>query len=471
MNCKKPWTREHQNQILKPTFVNKDLKTHLEKVLFDGERSQMVATMEIVEERRFDATIKQDLTLTLSKFKYISSKCNYLKLQLTELEKVKKSPNGFHHSCVNVEDEEQIKSELEESEKIRTIVLEKYRFLERLQRYDIANPNNKTILHHLYESYIPGNPGHNEANWRGAMSELNPMSNNEQKKAKARFVRACPIEECRGFLSTAWKCGLCNVHTCSKCHVPKINKDEEHTCNPDDVATAELLAKDTKPCPKCGTGIFKIEGCNQMYCTECHTAFSWATGELETGFIHNPHYFEYRRRMGNLERNPLDMQCGNLTPAAFHGITYAIIRRTFPSANEIPKQLADDMQKLTNFIQLAADGISVYNALMVQKYRPDAILDNTELRFRYLTNEIDEPKFKSLLFKDTKKFKKEREIGQILQTVVLVLMDIMTRITTYINDNRKNLKVYAQHEVEELKKIVLEINNIHNYANECFANI
>ncbi len=74
------------------------------------------------------------------------------------------------------------------------------------------------------------------------------------------FVRACPADGCRGFLSTAWKCGVCSVHVCARCH--DIKRDG-HECNPDDVATAALLAKDTRPCPKCAAMIHKLEGCDQ----------------------------------------------------------------------------------------------------------------------------------------------------------------------------------------------------------------
>jgi len=79
---------------------------------------------------------------------------------------------------------------------------------------------------------------------------------------RSLFVRACPDEDCRGFLSSQWKCGICEKWVCPDCHIIKgYTRDAEHTCNPDDVATAQLLSSDTKPCPQCGTGIFKIDGC------------------------------------------------------------------------------------------------------------------------------------------------------------------------------------------------------------------
>ena len=66
------------------------------------------------------------------------------------------------------------------------------------------------------------------------------------------YVRACSSEDCRGFLSSQWKCGICEKWTCPECHELKgFDRDCEHTCNPELVETAKLLAKDTKSCPKC----------------------------------------------------------------------------------------------------------------------------------------------------------------------------------------------------------------------------
>jgi hypothetical protein len=91
--------------------------------------------------------------------------------------------------------------------------------------------------------------------------ELYRIQNN-QPTQRAEFVRACPDSECRGFLSTQWKCGLCEKWSCPDCHEVKgHNREEPHECNPDVLATARLLSNDTKPCPNCRTGIFKIDGC------------------------------------------------------------------------------------------------------------------------------------------------------------------------------------------------------------------
>jgi hypothetical protein len=84
----------------------------------------------------------------------------------------------------------------------------------------------------------------------------------KSEKERSHFVRQCPASGCRGFLSTQWKCGICDQWSCPDCHELKgMNRDCEHKCDPNSVETAKLLAKDSKPCPKCQSMIFKIEGC------------------------------------------------------------------------------------------------------------------------------------------------------------------------------------------------------------------
>ena len=88
-----------------------------------------------------------------------------------------------------------------------------------------------------------------------------------EEQAARTFIRACPVEDCRGFLSSALKCGTCNGWACAEClGVVGETRDAPHTCDANDVATAKLIKRDTKPCPSCATLIHKVDGCDQVRC-------------------------------------------------------------------------------------------------------------------------------------------------------------------------------------------------------------
>lgn len=130
------------------------------------------------------------------------------------------------------------------------------------------------------------------------------------------YKMACP-NECRGYLSTEFKCEICDTYTCPDCLcvIGDQPTNPDHVCSPDAVETATLIMNTTKPCPSCGERIHKIDGCDQIWCTMCHTAFSWKTGAKETGSIHNPHFHQYRRDNGGVLPPPReigDVFCGGV---------------------------------------------------------------------------------------------------------------------------------------------------------------
>ena len=81
-------------------------------------------------------------------------------------------------------------------------------------------------------------------------------------------------------------CILCNQKYCKRCNC-KIG-EEEHKCNKTDVDTLETMIKESKACPTCQSRIFKITGCDDMFCTFCKTGFSWTNGRIIKHHFHNP---------------------------------------------------------------------------------------------------------------------------------------------------------------------------------------
>jgi len=152
------------------------------------------------------------------------------------------------------------------------------------------------------------------------------------QREHAAFIRPCPntAANCRGFLSTQWKCNLCNMWACKDCHEMKgATQDTPHVCNADNLASAKLIDAETRACPKCGARVYKISGCNQMFCTACNDcAFDWVTGRIET-VIHNPHYYEFQRQLhgGQAPRVPGDILCGR----EIDNMTTTVVSNLFPA--------------------------------------------------------------------------------------------------------------------------------------------
>jgi len=277
------------------------------------------------------------------------------------------------------------------------------------------------------------------------------------------FIRACPKEDCRGFLSSQWKCGLCENFTCPECHVVKgLSRDVHHNCNQDELATAKLLDKDTKCCPKCATGIFKIDGCDQMWCTQCQTAFSWRTGMIETK-IHNPHFYEWQRQnLGTVPRNPGDMICGNneLT----HRTAQEISKLIYKKVGITNTPLKNGAELLYVTISRIIRKTLHLSQIQMPTYQVDNIENNLKLRVKYLRNKITKDEFKILLQRDNKKHEKKKEIYEILQIFVYTVTDIINRVKLDIQDLNDNNFVKA---FETIK----EVDRIQDYVNECLLEI
>jgi hypothetical protein len=278
---------------------------------------------------------------------------------------------------------------------------------------------------------------------------------NATRGERATFVRACPDENCRGFLSSQWKCGLCEKWTCNHCHVLKgPDRNIEHTCNPDDIATAELLANDTKPCPSCGTGIFKIDGCDQMWCTSCNTGFSWRTGRIENT-IHNPHYFEWlRRNGGQIPRAEGEIQCGREIDnhTAIHIRNRLEKHKTKPNYNDYKIKIAFDVCRAV-----------IHNRYTGYYNEVDATHANEELRISYMRGRIDEETFKRTIQRNDKKYEKRRAIRDVVLLINTSATDIIYRFMEEIRsrdwdcncstlDEFIQLREYANNLLDEVSK-------------------
>jgi hypothetical protein len=265
------------------------------------------------------------------------------------------------------------------------------------------------------------------------------------------------VEMCRGFIEKdTHMCTLCKTKICEKCHLvvdlektgrpavdhvvdgaAKTPKKIAHVCKKEDVETAKMVLADTKPCPTCSSRIFKTEGCDQMFCTQCQTAFSWNTGNIETGTIHNPHYYELMRKLGNNRRVAGDVPCGGLTDAR-HLICHDISR---------------DVQNLVLNIHRRCAEVSAYI-----RNRNREVLNHEEIRLRYLMGKLTPDQFREAVYERSCLIEKRREELQILSTFEAAVIERINKLSDDARDvsNRKILRSEYEKEQREKARIARE---------------
>ena len=240
----------------------------------------------------------------------------------------------------------------------------------------------------------------------------------------------CAVNDCRGFVDKSYKCTVCDTKICKDCHEIIININ--HICDENVKASVKEIKNSCKNCPKCGTSIHKIEGCDQMWCTHCHTTFSWKTGYEVSGVIHNPHYYTYiREHGGNLQRQPGDLICGGL-PSIYSLRRYPVI--------------------ITEFVR----SINHIEAYEMNYYITN--YDNRRIRANYIRKIIDKDEFINIILNREREMHKFNDIRNIFDMFRIAGTDIIQNCIN--NDNPKELIVqfinlidYTNNEFVKLDKI------------------
>ena len=195
---------------------------------------------------------------------------------------------------------------------------------------------------------------------------------------RPNYILACP-SGCKGFIdSKTWACNLCKIVVCNKCHVIMGSEDTpkeiKHKCKNSDVASVKLIMKDTKPCPGCASPIQKLEGCSQMFCTNCYIGFDWNTLQIIRTGIHNPHYYDLVRD-GVIDGNARavgDVPCGGIPD-------FGLI---CPASLGLSRPIS---LKLSFYHEFSLEVLDYLDILTNLKPFPELL---TDLRVKYILDEI-----------------------------------------------------------------------------------
>ena len=380
MNCKKPWTRDFLTDAFTQKWMNTEYKEKRQQLLFERERSLMPATQPVVErEIKIRAINKSS--------QEIEKQINALNVDFHATSRLPLSVFGDSAYEAGLARLDTLEKSSEKMCKLRNTIL-----------------YNETRVNFLRSGNF----------------------SNDDKNIRRNFVRMCPATDCRGFLSSAWKCGICEIWVCPDCHEIKgIDRDAEHTCEKSNLETARLLEKDSKPCPKCASMIFKIHGCDQMYCTQCNTPFSWNSGRIINGRIHNPHYYDYLRQQnkeGVARREIGDIPCGGMPG------TRIILRAT----ETCPRDYRVN-------IETAARSAVHVEFHTLPRLQVNNVQDTEDLRVKYMIGDFDEAMFKKQLQIREKTTERKLAIAAVMNTYLVVVSEIFRSMIAQPIPNYRNI--------------------------------
>lgn len=288
----------------------------------------------------------------------------------------------------------------------------------------------------------------------------------EKHTPKPKYQIPCHKNGCAGLCMDSL-CPVCSSKTCGKCH-KKLEND--HECNKDDIETVKEISKNSKPCPTCNEAISKVNGCNQMLCTSCHTVFHWQTGKIDTGRIHNPHYYEIRRLAG---RELGDAICGGLVN--WHILRHdcfecprvkelrytrdALVSKGRPIPNHLREPFVSEreMVLIGTHHQFISHIRSVIFPRLVNL--DHSFHTNLKERLQYYMQEIDKSQFVKAVYRHEKQRTMHIELRDLIQTFVIVSEEIFRKIydsKQVTNRHLPELKGVLEYLSEQYTKIALK---------------
>lgn len=265
-------------------------------------------------------------------------------------------------------------------------------------------------------------------------------------KAKKKFIRPCP--SCNGFLGEDYKCGICETEVCEDCFAIL---EGQHECTKEDIETANEVKASCKNCPQCGVPTFKQSGCDQMYCMQCHTAWDWVTQTIETGRIHNPHYYEWLRTQNNGEipREQGDEICGGF-PTAFELL----------EAKGLDEIIRENEEYMANRNLVLGIWRCIGNANTSKRryFHQEGPNENLDLRLSFIQNHISVDVFKAELERRDKTKTKRMEIYQVMDTLSIVGIEA--------------IKKYQNNDGDDAQEVlVTEMLQLKDFINQSFLNL
>lgn len=281
--------------------------------------------------------------------------------------------------------------------------------------------------------------------------KITTLYNSSIKKEEKNFTIKCTNLSCTGFLDNKYECGICDNKVCKDCMEVF---EENHECDPNKIENVKFIKKDSKPCPGCGTFIHKIHGCDQMWCPGCKVAFSWRSGTIEKGNIHNPEYYRWMRENNQTIDMPREENhCDQLPNLVF---IQNQLKNISAPANII--FTVEAYHRMINHI------IAMDNNHRAEIQRVDTKLENS--RIGYLLGDFDKNTWKHKLQQLDKAMNKATDFINIYRLIRDILTAILWNIAERFHKEYSN-----QSHIQYIQDSVIQTEKLRKFANQSFKQI
>jgi hypothetical protein len=180
-----------------------------------------------------------------------------------------------------------------------------------------------------------------------------------------------------------------------------------------------------------------------MWCTQCQVAFSWKSGKIDQGRVHNPHFYQYMQNNDMQVRAPGEQLCGGMP--GYYRVTQFMRHYGMNNyQNETYINIMNLFRGLTHIQRVVIDPI---------RERLNRNENNMDLRVKYLANEVDEAY--------VAKYAAQRDNIRQKNTAMLQVLELLNVVMTEQFNNLFNVNNATYEPKEEFMK---KIDNMFSTA-------
>lgn len=244
-----------------------------------------------------------------------------------------------------------------------------------------------------------------------------------------------------------------------------------HKCKQEDVDSVKEIRQHSRACPSCKARIFRISGCDTMWCTRCNTGFNWRTGMVikDARDLHNPHYidfvrhnpgFQYSQQRGQSangadEKNAvIDNPCDRLTIETIQlPDAYSVLRRISidTSIRAIISAFQQQMLHVRDYAR--------------RKFMAGNQYDETEYALRYVTKRWDEKRWRIMVEHHDRFRQTNQEYVDVIMTWLVVMNDLfathLMSVHSITADGAKRFIEQMRHISEYTNTTLKEMNTMY----------